>query len=281
MPKTLRIASWNIEGRLSETTNKKRGNPDHIIQSIKKLNADILVLLEAHGENSLDNLNSKQQLIDMGYKIFDIPYQDDTPSRTDTSAELLSILLLSKLPIDHFRNIRLADMRNAFTAIVKNHYEIFRIMGVHLDDRSEATRIHQVADLSEIINQSKLPTVVVGDYNAMHGEDLMPSKLLRSRPVKLISKFILPSIAVRATEMARGEALKLLQASTGLSDADIHHRPTTTPKMRDLEWLPSVRLIQIDHIFVSSGIKVKDFQIAPDGGADHRAIIADLIIPIK
>lgn len=275
----LQIASWNIEGRLSKTNTKKRGSPDQITNSIRKIDADVLVLLEAHSENSLDNLESVQQLADMGYRLFSVPYQDDLASRSDTYTHQLSLMLLSRLPIDSFKTIRLGDTRNALIATMQDKSkQPFRIIGLHLDDRSESTRLRQVQDLSKIIYESQLPTIVVGDFNAMHGEDLWPAKLLRSKSSQLLANFILPNITLRTIEMARGETLKLLQINTGLRDVDTKHRPTTTPKMRGLEWMPSIRLIQIDHIFVSNNIKVNRFKIAHDGGSDHRAITANLTI---
>ncbi len=66
----------------------------------------------------------------------------------------------------------------------------------------------------------------------------------------------------------------MLKLRTNLTDADPKKRPTTTPKMRGQEWMPSIRIAQIDHIFVSPEIEVSDFRIARDGGSDHRAISA-------
>jgi endonuclease/exonuclease/phosphatase family metal-dependent hydrolase len=63
---------------------------------------------------------------------------------------------------------------------------------------------------------------------------------------------------------------------TQLVDADTKKRPTTTPKMRGLEWMPSIRMAQIDHIFVSSDAEVSNFSVAQDGGSDHRAISVDV-----
>lgn len=276
----LRIGSWNIEGRLSDSGVTNRGKPSHIIAAIKKLDVDILVLLEAHSEDSIDNLTSHKQLLNMGYYLHSVSYKDDLASRKDTYAKQLSLMLLSKLPIETFEIIRLADFRNAFIATFFENKanQRFRVIGLHLDDRLESTRLNQISDLSQIVNQSNLPTIVLGDFNAMHGDDLWPAKFLRQKPIRLIANFVLPIISLRAIEMARGEALRLLQSSTNLRDADTKHRPTTTPKMRGLEWMPNIRLIQIDHIFISSNIKTKKFQIAPDGGADHRAIIATLDI---
>ena len=275
----LKIASWNVEVRLSNTDTKRRNNLSLIIKTIKDIDADILVLPEAHSESSLDYLKPRQQLLDMGYKIYNVPYRDDAPSRADSIAQQTSMMLLSKLPVKQFDIVRLGDFRNALVATLEiESDQLFKVIGLHLDDRSEATRLKQVADLINIVNQSKLPTIVMGDFNAMHGEDLWPSKFLRSRLAKLLAHVVLPSISLKATEMARGEALRLLETNTGLIDADAQHRPTTTPKMIGLEWLPSIRLIQIDHIFVSKGIKVNKFSVASDGGSDHRAIITSLSI---
>lgn len=275
---SFKVASWNVETRLSETGAKLRGTPDQIVQSIKLLDADILVLLEAHKEISPESLNSYQQLNKLGYKIYNVPYDDDSALKPKAISKRFSLMLLSKLPIDEFKVIGLGDLRNALSAVARDHdNKQFRVIGLHLDDRLESIRLKQITDLVEIINRSKLPTIVMGDFNAMHGEDLWPAKFLRSKFVELLSK-ISPHILGRVVEMARGKTLKLLESKTNLHDVDERHRPTTTPKMMGREWVPSVRLIQIDHIFISPDIEAEKFQIAPDGGADHRSISADITI---
>lgn len=275
----MKVTSWNVECKLSETSRTKRGHPDQIMAMIRKINADVLMLVEAHVEDSLENLKHHKELLNMGYRIYNVPYQNDTLAKSSFEDAPLSLMLLSKLPMNNCRTIRLGDKRNALTAVITDpkSKQQFRMIGIHMDDRSEETRLKQAKELSVIINESDLPTVMAGDYNAMHGEDIWPAKLLRSRPIKRMSNYVLPAISIRAVEMARGEALQILE-STGLHDADPTHRPTTTPKMRGFEWLPSIRLIQIDHIFISDSIKVNSFHVAADGGADHRAITAELNI---
>jgi endonuclease/exonuclease/phosphatase family metal-dependent hydrolase len=278
---SLRIASWNIEGRLSVLESKHRASSDKIIDSIKEIDADALLLIEAHSETSLDKLDTvRKKLQQIGYYLYDIPYSDDMKERTDTTYEQLSLMFLSKLPVDKFEIVKLGNFRNVFIVTLREpkSNQLIRIIGLHLDDRLEKTRLNQVRDLIKIVNKSKMPTIVMGDFNAMHGEDLWPAKFLRSKIVRWLARLILPSIFIRATEMAKGEALKLLESQTNLSDIDPAHQPTTTPKMRGLEWLPSIRLIQIDHIFASKNIKTRDFKITPDLGSDHRAIITTLDI---
>ena len=270
----IRAASWNVEGRLSNAESLKRGKPTDIINAIKSINSDILVLLEAHSENSVDELNALKGLKAIGYHVYNVPYNDDLKSRTDAYTTQLSMLLLSKLEVTKFDIFKLGDIRNCFAAVINNK---FRIIGVHLDDRSEENRIKQVADLSKIVNNSDLPTAVMGDFNTMHGEDIWPSKFLRSQPIRQLSQIILPIISIRAVEMARGEALKTLELATNLVDIDTRHRPTVTPKSRGLEWLPSIRLMQIDHILVSKNTKANNFIIEKDDGSDHRAIAATIL----
>jgi endonuclease/exonuclease/phosphatase family metal-dependent hydrolase len=269
----LKIASWNVEGRLSALSSSARGNPEHILRSIKTLDADVVVLLEAHSESSLEELQSHSKLLEMGYHVHTVPYDDDMATRFDSIAARSSLLLLSKIAIRDFNIIRLGDLRNALEATLE--YEpnrLLRVIGVHLDDRSEVMRLKQSADLADVINQSSIPSIVMGDFNAMHGHDLWPARVLRSRLAKVMARLIMPDISQRAIDMADGRTLRSLESSTGLVDADSHHRPTATPKMFGREWLPSVRLLQIDHIFHSKDMTVTDFSIAKDGGADHRAI---------
>ena len=277
---TLKIASWNTEGRLGDEDPKSRSIPSTILKSIEKLNADVLVLLEAHDKTSLDDLKIKKDLENLGYTIYNVPYEDDMASRPDAIQNRSSLMLLSKLPVKKFEIIRLANTRNA---LITNIYDdktdkIIRFIGIHLDDRSEATRLKQVSDLIKIIKTSKLPTVMMGDFNAMHGQDLWPAKFLRNKLIKKMLSLFPSNLGQKAIEMASGKALDLLESETDLIDIDPRHQPTTTPKMRGREWLPSIRLIQIDHIFVSPNIKTSNFTITPDGGADHRAIIADIDI---
>jgi endonuclease/exonuclease/phosphatase family metal-dependent hydrolase len=148
-----------------------------------------------------------------------------------------------------------------------------RIFAVHLDDRNETLRESQVEALLPLLKETGLPTAVVGDFNAMWPKGR--AQLLRSSVMRLIAKCIphtgLRYTAVRLTEMAAGRVLGRF-AEVGLRDADPRHRSTTTPKMRDTLFLPSIRLVQIDHILVSEEVEVNGFKISADHGSDHRSI---------
>jgi endonuclease/exonuclease/phosphatase family metal-dependent hydrolase len=119
---------------------------------------------------------------------------------------------------------------------------------------------------------------MLGDFNAMWHEGrgrLISSSLMRSLAGH-IPHADLRYMAVRVADMATGTALGVLTTRTNLRDADSSHHPTTTPKLRHASFMPSIRLIQIDHMLVSPEINVSDFTIGKDGGSDHRAISATL-----
>lgn len=275
----IKIASWNVERKLSNINSKKRGNSNQIINMIKSINADIFFLPEAYLEKSLEPpVETVSKLKALGYALYHTPYDDNLGLRQRTDSQDLSLAILSKIPIEHFKTIRLGNYRNAINVTIKNNSEHLNIFGIHLDDLNESTRLAQVRDLINEINTSNIPTIVLGDFNAMHGHDFWPSKLLRTKFVKLISTFIWPDVFKRVIGMATGDTIKLLETKTNIIDVDSKHRPTTTPKLTGYEWLPSIKLIQIDHIFVSPTIKTSNFKVYADGGADHRAISVDIVI---
>ncbi len=277
---TLRIASWNIEQRLSRYTKSGRGCPEFIINSIKQLNADVIFLPEAFDSKIPIEKTITAKLASMGYIFYDVPYEEGGPIRPDYPDLSPNLRIMSRIPISKFKKFRLGKLRNALSCSVidpQTQKEI-RILGIHLDDRSEALRQSELPSLIAQINSSNLPTVMVGDYNAMSGTT-KKAKIINSKFIRLLEKLILNqeirSYAIRASDMAIGSTLRSLEQNTRLRDVDDKHRPTTTPKLRTVNWLPSIRLIDIDHMLVSPDILVENFTIMGyDGGSDHRAISA-------
>lgn len=281
---SIKVASWNLELRLSRYTKTGRGSPEQIIKSIRQLDADIIFLPEAYDANVPIDKSVTQALKLMKYAFYDVPYDEGGPKRQDCPFMIPYLRILSRIPVIDIKTIRLGILRNALICSFKDteSNQILRIIGIHLDDRSERLRLSELPELIPIINSSNLPTVMVGDYNAMNGST-KKAKFLRSKFIKLIINLLpgkeLRSYAVRATEMATGTVLSKLESETNLHDVDINHKPTTTPKLRTISWMPSICLIDIDHMLVSNQITVKDFQIAKhDGGSDHRSISATIYL---
>ncbi len=277
----IKVVSWNIEGRLTRFAKKGRGSPEHIVETIRALDGDVVFLAEASDDDVIDS-KINERLDRLGYDIHTVRYDDDSnEDRKWAAEEVPNMKLLTRIPAANFRQIRLGDIRNALVVEVINPTtgQLLRIFGVHLDDKNEANRLRQVKDLVMHVKESSAPTIVMGDYNAMHATDFR-AQYLRSSLIILAIKYWpharTRDIFERLSGMAIGEALETLQNSSGLKDVDVLRRATTTPKLRFQEWMPSIRLVQIDHMFVSHGMTVTGFSVGTDGGSDHRPISATI-----
>lgn len=274
----MKIASWNVEGRLSSTTNKDRGTPDRILDAIEELNADIVVLPEAYTHQPDKNVD--ERLRAMGYEWEDARYDEKDREHENIHTNDIHIRVLSRLAIVESSQLRWDDARGLLAVIVTDPVsgKKVRVIATHLDDRSEERRLRQVEDAVPFINSTDMPTVMMGDFNAMHLD--VWSQLIGSRAVKSVCSLIphvrARSLASKLSEMATGTTLAKLESETSLRDVDPRHQPTTTPKLRGMEFMPSVRMAQIDHIFVTPDVTATNFNVSKDGGSDHRAISAEI-----
>jgi len=272
----MKIASWNIEGRLTLTTKKRRGTPEKILEMIEKISADVLILPEAYIHQPAAGVDKR--LREMGYEWQDARYDE----RDDEHPDDNYIRVLSRFQILESKQLRWNDTRSLLAVTVedpKSRRKI-RFIATHLDERAEPRRLAQLKEAVLFINSTTIPTVMLGDFNAMHLD--RKSRFIQSKIVKGAVSLI-PHTWIRARgrmliEMASGSSLQFLESTTNLRDIDPQHRPTTTPKLQKMEWMPSIRMAQIDHIFVSPEIQASDFKIARDGGSDHRAISVEMML---
>lgn len=270
-----KLASWNIEGRLSPYATVGRGTPDHIAGGIQRLQADVIVLTESHdGQHVSDHVIDWLQT--MGYAVHSVAYNDSGPRQYAAVSEP-AMTLLSRLPLKNIFQTRYGGIRTLLRADVIEPVSgaVVRLFCIHLDDRSEANRLRQAADLIADVKNCPYPFVLAGDFNAMAAGDNR-AQILRTRAAKKAIGCLRPAklrdTLARLSEMAAGTTLALLMSRLELDEADTRRRATSTPKMRGQLILPSLRMVQLDHIFVSKGVFTKDFIVAPDGGSDHRAI---------
>lgn len=283
----IKVASWNVEGRLTGYKKSGRGSAEHILRGIKRLDADVLVLPDAFLEDVAPGVDD--YLRQLGYVWRDVLYNDE--GRDWSYAHLGKVSgmrVLSRFEIVETEEIRLGASRRRMIAMAirLSGGDKLRVIGVHLDDRTETHRESQIRELAEYLERVEpLSTIVAGDFNAVHSGGLR-SRLLGSSIVRWIARHIpsrltpppgdfaddIHGFAMRGTDMMSGRALKLLEQKTNLRDLDPRHQATATIKLRSLAWLPSLRVMQLDHIFASSEIKADFVKVWPDGGSDHRAI---------
>jgi endonuclease/exonuclease/phosphatase family metal-dependent hydrolase len=273
----IKIAAWNVEGRLAGYEKEGRGTAEQILGHIALLDADILILPEAYVDEPAPGVDAR--LSELGYQIVEVSCED--AGREDTQEEdPLYLRLLSRLPLEDVEYIRPGNIRSMISCIVKDPVSDrrIRVIAVHLDDRTEDLRLIQEEDLSEYINATDMPTVAIGDFNAMWRDRrgrLIGSRIMRSF-VRHIPHTEVRFAAQRVAEMATGTTLESLTARTNLREVDPKHAATATPKQRSMSFMPNIRLIQIDHMLVSPDVTVSNFMIEEDGGSDHRAISATI-----
>lgn len=276
----MKIASWNVENRLTARAHSSRGTPLHILEEIKKLDADILVLPEAYSKKP--EVGVDDYLRELGYVWHDARYDERTRPGESIDTNDLYLRVLSRFPFIETKPLRWNNERNTVSVTIQDPETKLpiRVIAVHLDDRTEKSRLCQIDEAITYVNSSDLPTVMLGDFNAMHTS--LGAKILSSRIVRVMAAFIphfqFRIMATRLSEMALGATLLRLENETSLREVDVKHRPTATPKMHAVEWMPSICLAQIDHIFVTPNIEASNFHISKDGGSDHRAIFADIVV---
>jgi endonuclease/exonuclease/phosphatase family metal-dependent hydrolase len=294
------LASFNAELRFSKEDDhpQSRGNPEKLLTHIKQLNPDVMVVVEFSGNNLASGVDD--QLKTMGYDWRDVAYEDGDKepewAELETQGRMPYMRILSRLAIVSSETPRFGDIRTMQTVTVLDPATGMpvEIIAMHLHDRKKEFRQAQVKDIVPFVNRdgNKIPKVMGGDFNTVHDDDdSWPVRLLGSKAAAfcarhLPSKFPLDSMAhahedirgflLRAIDMTKGDVLFSLEEETDLRELDLSYRPTTTPKLRGHELLPSIRLLQLDHFFASERLQAEPVTISRDLGSDHRAIMTTI-----
>ena len=274
----LRVAAWNVEGRLERGTGEGRGSPPHILAGIQRLNADLIVLPEAYYA-TIDPM-VERRLRQWGYAWQDVTYND---SASKLKGPCLRVV--TRLPLANIHTVRFGNIRSLLCLRVVDPASQcqVRVIAVHLDDRSEKRRLRQVEDLITHVACEPLRTIILGDFNAVWADGY--ARILGSGPVRSLARHMptkrLRQVCVRFTDMAAGTTLARLTDTASLREADRLHVPTAMPKTRLTNFIPSIRLAQLDHILLTPGLVATDFDIAEASGSGHRAISATVHVRPK
>lgn len=270
----LRVATWNAEGMFVKGTQTRRANPHDALQTLRMLDADIVVIPEFGNIKRLEE-SVVTTIKALGYQLVINPYDD--PRATD-----LGFGFLSRLPIDAQRTVPLpVTGRSILEVYCRDESGTpIRFVGVHLDDREEAIRMKEVKSVVDVINtDTSTPTMLMGDFNAMHASSGF-AKLARTKTVAMLAYRIpnkqVASVARRAQEMAIGTTIDYLLQHTALHNLDPAMTPTVSAKQRGMEWAPSMRLAKIDWIFGSPHIIVEAHHVKKDVGSDHRPVVVQV-----
>lgn len=270
----LTIVTWNAEGMFVDGTKTHRGTPHDAITTLCKLDADIVVVPEFGRIAGLEDAHIAA-IESLGYEIVLNAYDEPrTPG--------LGFAILSRFPI---LETCVHELPGSRRQLIELRYKDaqgarIRVLGVHLDDRSEEGRLTEITTVCDIVNaEVEMPTVLLGDFNAMH-HDSWFARIARSQPAHGFSRQVrhklLRSMADRVHEMALGTTVDYVVSHTALHDLDPGRQRTISGKQAGLEWLPAWRLAKIDWIFGSRQFKTIRYRVLRDSGSDHRPVRAEL-----
>ncbi len=270
----LRVVTWNAEGMFVEGTKTRRATPHDALATLKKLDADIVVVPEFGRLADLRD-EIKTAIHALGYELAMMAY--DEPRIPG-----LGFAIMSRLPITAEREHPLGDTTRSILEVhcQDTNDKTIRVLGLHFDDRAEATRMLQAAQAVAIIDQSPTArTLLLGDFNAMHISSKL-SRLLRSRAAIrlawLLPRGIFRDSAISACDLAAGTTIDYVIANTSLRDLDPGRQRTISGKQAGLEWLPAIRVAKIDWIFGTHHFRTRSYRVLPDVGSDHRPVLAEL-----
>lgn len=268
----LKVASHNLADALSNAEKIPA-----FLDSVKSLNPDVLVMPEAYAEDKITYLENVEESLGRGRYSFVHTLNQDSDGRQDRHGT--AVLYKTSLDVRKAVAIRLAT-RNALQLHIADDEsdQVVNLIGAHLDDRHEASRLSQVGVALAGVSTMH-PSIFVGDLNAMNKRDrkrLVPrlaypfARLLPAKdpvPGEKITKLErLGSLSQRLGEMALGTTIELF-ISAGMEEVG-HYEPTMMLKGRPL--------FNLDHI-LSSRMDAANFQVDTVGGlSDHCRISADM-----
>lgn len=277
---SIEVATWNVaKGFGTDRQNQ-------IFEGIKRIGSETIIVSEAFRTTSDMPAEKRQQREDIlgaieefslenGYgQVISYPYED-YPIPLEALDEEPYGLVLSRnaLNLDSVEMIRLGGRNALNLEIIYNtdNSETIAVQAIaaHLDDRNEGLRRMALDSLPLHLNPSR-PKVMIGDFNAMHG-DMPIARLLRTKPAKVIADNSFPerarTITQRAVEMANGSILAKLEIMR-FRDADRFSQATYK--------LGRIAVGQLDHIMVANSesmvIVAEQAKIFNLKGSDHKAV---------
>lgn len=167
---TARLATYNVH-MWKDAFGRK--NFDAITDTIKKINADVLVLQEVH---MFDHNHILNRLKDLGY-------QYTCAGQTTTiHGKFFGNMIVSKYPFAQEPTVKtydadqkIAGERRCYikATVQLPHDKKVTVYGTHLDvyDDSEALRTQEIEELVADAQKSTEPCVIGADYNAVRARD--------------------------------------------------------------------------------------------------------------
>lgn len=270
------VVGWNAEGMFVEGSKTRRGTPADACATLDRLDADIVFIPE-FGDTSRVSEITRDSIHRLGYKLMLFSYGEQFLETY--GAALLTRMPLYASEIHAFRNTKRAFTE---TTVEISPGELLRVIGIHLDDRMEITRLSQVDDVMEVLEcDTVTPTIIVGDFNAMNRRALF-ARFARTSIAEYFGERLpnshIRSVVHRVRDMALGTTIERFTCHQMLTNLDPACQRTISAKQCGLEWMPSLRLAKLDWMFGTHTIRQVSYKVLPDSGSDHRATQATILV---
>ncbi len=262
---TLKLATFNIaHGRGTAWSNwsddtERSSRLTEVALFLRKKDVDIVVLNEVDFDSIWsDNANQADAIArEAGFRyiVEQRNYDLELPFiRLRFGNALLSrypiegAILVEFSPYSYWEKV-VFGAKNGMTADIRVSKNLtIRVLAVHLDDRSEDTRIQCAQNMLNYASTSPFPFLLMGDFNSA------------------------PSIFSNAEVGISGKSAVDVLLASNLFKTHPGEKPT-----RDQFTFPSMAPFQvIDWIFAPSGWKISHYEVADIRLSDHRPVVAHL-----
>lgn len=242
MSESFTISTWNAKGAFSDPARALAA-----LDVVAETKADIFTFTDAWHEDSAESSPTTRELLvsdsdfgSLGYTALKGISREDRPDNNYAQHGMLT--LVNKRLEGETNEFELGERPAHHVRIHGIGSRAINVIGLYLNDQLESNRVSQVHQLVDYLQPvAEEPTVLMGDFNAMHRRSI-PARLLSSPTIgRLFEPITLANSTLpRLTRMANGTTMLGLEAA-GFEDIEPYSLATMPSR------LP---LFQLDHIMI-------------------------------
>jgi endonuclease/exonuclease/phosphatase family metal-dependent hydrolase len=267
----IRVLSFNIaHGRGATDDNwegaiaEKRKRIDDIAQLIAKADADVVVLNEVDFSSTWSGHQNQAEAIALAAGF---PYwveQRNLDFRFVYGSWKFGNAVLSRFPIVDAEAMEFPALRSSERVLAGckqgvvctlqlSQSQQIGILAVHLEHRSEDTRVLSAKLIIKAVEASKMPLVVLGDFNST------------------------PSSFPHSQSSADGQNAMDLLIESSRFDLNVQKLPT----QQEMTYSSTLPTRVIDWILIPKNWQFTDYRLISSRLSDHLPVVADLQLPME
>lgn len=250
----------NWEGVVSE----KRRRIDDIARMIAKADADVVVLNEVDFSSTWSGHQDQAEAIALGARFPHWVEQRNVDFRFIYGSWKFGNAVLSRFPIVDTEAMEFPALRpseqvlagckqGVVCTLQVSQSQQIRIFAVHLEHRSEDTRVASARLITQAAESSQIPLLALGDFNST------------------------PSSFPDSQRSAQGRNAMDLLVESGEFELNVQKLPT----QKEMTYPSRLRTRVIDWILIPKGWQFLDYHILSSRLSDHRPVVADVHLPAR